>query len=91
VSALGPHAGSVEWDDSLAGTTPDGEEIILLEAFIDVGGAHTRKFTAALQHTTISSRPVVCAAKTASAIQQEPPPAGPTPKPKPWPSAAKSG
>lgn len=45
VSALGPHAGSVEWDDSLAGTGPDGEEIILLEAFIDVAGAWTLKWT----------------------------------------------
>lgn len=36
VSALGPHAGSAEWDNSLAGTGPNGE-IILLEAFIDIG------------------------------------------------------
>lgn len=27
VSALGPHAGSVEWDHSLAGTGLDGEEV----------------------------------------------------------------
>ncbi|GHH25979.1 DUF6292 family protein [Streptomyces rubradiris] len=38
VAALGPHAGSAEWDDSLAGTGPDGEEIMLLEAFVDVAG-----------------------------------------------------
>jgi hypothetical protein len=33
--------GAVEWDDTLAGTGPDGEEITLLEAFVDVAEAWT--------------------------------------------------
>lgn len=41
VAALNPHVGAVELDDTLAGTGQDGEEIMLLEAFVDVAEAWT--------------------------------------------------
>ncbi|WP_055689102.1 hypothetical protein [Streptomyces prasinus] len=41
VSALGPHAGATYTDDALAGPGPDGEEITLLELFIDIAGVWT--------------------------------------------------